>query len=129
MQRIKYSSPQFLSFVLDNICLHLFKYDMILVEFPNIKFQRYQLIWENLHSNHWMRQFFKNEELFIEFITKIGAAGKLHGQRPSENFGGLKWPMFWFRSVFNVLIHESHSRNKSLEVKLFVDFKLTQNLN
>ena len=37
-----------------------------------------------------MRQFFKHEELFIEFITKIGAAGKLHGQRPSENFGGLK---------------------------------------
>lgn len=44
MQRIKYSSLQFLSFVLDCICLYLYKYDMILVEFPNIKFLWYQLI-------------------------------------------------------------------------------------
>ena len=38
MQRIKYSSLQFVSFVLDCICLYLYKYDMILVEFPNISF-------------------------------------------------------------------------------------------
>lgn len=37
----------------------------------------------------------------MAFIIKTGAAGEFRGQRPSENFGGLKYPLFWFRNVFN----------------------------